>query len=147
MIEASSPSKAADDNPQLQALHLKTPSCNLTLQTLNNAKMNAQRVGLRLGRTLRRSSDFRSTVQRRFESTAEKLPKPGQKLVGPQDNAFNRERAAVKAHAAATSGMPKMKAVINPAANWLNRSLAKIIYLVRTNSWPGFSLRQDTYNR
>ena len=67
--------------------------------------MNAQRLGLRLGRTLR-NSKFRSTLQRRFESTAEKLPKPGDKLVGSQDNAFNRERAAVKAHAAATSGMP-----------------------------------------
>jgi cytochrome c oxidase subunit 6a len=66
--------------------------------------MNAQRLGLRLGRTLR-SSHIRSTLQRRFESTASKLPEPGQKLVGPQDNAFNRERAAVKAHAAATSGM------------------------------------------
>ena len=28
----------------------------------------------------------------------------GEKLIGSQDNAFNRERAAVKAHAAATSG-------------------------------------------
>jgi cytochrome c oxidase subunit 6a len=68
--------------------------------------MNAQRLGLRIGRVLR-SSNVRSTVQRRFESTAEKLPQPGQKLVGPQDNAFNRERAAVKSHAAATSGMSR----------------------------------------
>jgi hypothetical protein len=69
--------------------------------------MNAQRVGLglgRLGRTTLRSPHVRTTVARRFESSADKLPKPGQKLVGPQDNAFNRERAAVKAHAAATSG-------------------------------------------
>lgn len=69
-------------------------------------KMNAQRLGLRLGRTLR-SPNLRTTVQRRFESSADKLPQPGKKLVGPQDNAFNRERAAVKAHAAATSGMFK----------------------------------------
>jgi len=66
--------------------------------------MNSQRFGLRLGQQLR-SPRLRSTIQRRFESTAEKLPKPGQKLVGPQDNAFNRERAAVKAHAAATSDL------------------------------------------
>jgi cytochrome c oxidase subunit 6a len=65
-------------------------------------KMNAQRLGLRFGRTLR-SSTFRSTP-RRFESTS-KFPEPGKKLVGLADNAFNRERAAVKAHAAATSGM------------------------------------------
>lgn len=74
--------------------------------------MNSQRFGHRLSQQLR-SSRLRSTIQRRFESTAEKLPRPGQKLVGPQDNAFNRERAAVKAHAAATSGMSfstKMKA-------------------------------------
>jgi hypothetical protein len=68
--------------------------------------MNAQRLGLRLGRTLR-SPNVRTTVQRRFESSADKLPQPGKKLVGPQDNAFNRERAAVKAHAAATSGVFK----------------------------------------
>lgn len=38
-------------------------------------------------------------VQRRFASGHE-----GPQLTGPMDNAFNRERAAVKAHAAATSG-------------------------------------------
>lgn len=34
----------------------------------------------------------------------EEMPGGGKKLVGTADNAFNRERAAVKAHAAATSG-------------------------------------------
>jgi cytochrome c oxidase subunit 6a len=72
--------------------------------------MNAQRLGLRLGRTLR-SPNVRTTVQRRFESSADKLPLPGKKLVGPQDNAFNRERAAVKAHAAATSSMSRTQVV------------------------------------
>ena len=58
-----------------------------------------------------RQSSLRNTIQRRFESQAvqtnasSKLPMPGQKLTGAADNAFNRERAAVKAHAAATSGV------------------------------------------
>lgn len=58
--------------------------------------MNAQRVGLRLGRHLR-SPAIRSTFYRRFASEKTELR-------GVADNAFNRERAAVKAHAAATSG-------------------------------------------
>ncbi|MCJ1359799.1 MAG: Cytochrome c oxidase subunit 6A, mitochondrial [Icmadophila ericetorum] len=41
---------------------------------------------------------IRSRVQHRFASGQE-----GPQLTGPMDNAFNRERAAVKAHAAATS--------------------------------------------
>jgi len=43
------------------------------------------------------SSAARSAVQRRFNSTEPKLP-------WMADNEFNRERAAVKAHAASTSG-------------------------------------------
>ncbi|KAK2800854.1 hypothetical protein FQN50_007995 [Emmonsiellopsis sp. PD_5] len=58
---------------------------------------SALRLAQRAGRPLR-SSPIRSTVQRRFASTEE------QKLPTFPDNAFNRERAAVKAHAAATSG-------------------------------------------
>ena len=63
--------------------------------------MSFQRVGLRLSQRLR-SPVTRSALQRRFEST--KLPSPGMKLEGAADNAFNRERAAVKAHAQATTG-------------------------------------------
>jgi cytochrome c oxidase subunit 6a len=59
--------------------------------------MNTQRLGQRLGRQFR-SPAFRSTFQRRFASEKTELR-------GVADNAFNRERAAVKAHAAATSGM------------------------------------------
>ena len=70
--------------------------------------MSFQRVGLRLTQRQLHSPTLRSTVQRRFESTASGVPAPpGQgasKLAGASDNAFNRERAAVKAHAAATSG-------------------------------------------
>ena len=58
--------------------------------------MNAQRLGLRMGRHLR-SPVLRSTLQRRFASEKTELR-------GVADNAFNRERAAVKSHAAATSG-------------------------------------------
>ena len=41
---------------------------------------------------------LRSTIQRRFASTEPP------KLVGPMDNAFNRERLAVKHHAAQSAG-------------------------------------------
>jgi hypothetical protein len=61
-----------------------------------NSKMNVQRLGLRLGRQIR-TPVLRSTLQRRFASDEVEL-------VGAADNAFNRERAAVKAHAEATSG-------------------------------------------
>ena len=66
--------------------------------------MMSSRLGFRLATRAFRNQ--RATIQRRFESTAvaDKLPRPGDKLVGAADNAFNRERAAVKAHAAATSG-------------------------------------------
>jgi cytochrome c oxidase subunit 6a len=66
--------------------------------------MSFQRLGLRLAQQMR-APIFRSNAQRRFASDVAKAPgQTGSKLVGPQDNAFNRERAAVKAHAAATSG-------------------------------------------
>ena len=55
------------------------------------------RASERAGQPLR-SPVLRSTIQRRFASGE------GVKLTGPADNAFNRERQAVKQHAAATSG-------------------------------------------
>ena len=45
-----------------------------------------------------RSSRLRTQVQRRFEST------PSSELESAKDNAFIRERKAVKEHAAATAG-------------------------------------------
>ena len=70
-------------------------------------EMSFHRVGLRLAQQPVRSAfrpALRST-QRRFESGVPSPPGQGStKLVGAADNAFNRERAAVKAHAAATSG-------------------------------------------
>ena len=47
---------------------------------------------------IRSSSANRSLLQRRFAHIE------GPQLTGAADNAFNRERQAVKAHAAATSG-------------------------------------------
>ncbi|ETI26811.1 hypothetical protein G647_10256 [Cladophialophora carrionii CBS 160.54] len=75
--------------------------------------MSFQRVGLRLAQQNLRSPAFRpairSTLQRRYANTASGVPSPpgqgGSKLAGAADNAFNRERAAVKAHAAATSDL------------------------------------------
>ena len=46
-----------------------------------------------------RTSPFRSTIQRRFDSHG-----TPSKLVGPMDNAFNRERLAVKEHARQSTG-------------------------------------------
>ena len=71
--------------------------------------MSFQRLGLRMAQQQTRAPTLRTYFARRFQSTEvanPKLPRPGDKLVGAADNAFNRERAAVKAHAAATSGMP-----------------------------------------
>jgi hypothetical protein len=110
----SEPSRSAAPSPELLRRRIQLPLLNPPPSFLHNAPMNplhstlqtltmnAQRLGLRLGRQLR-SPAFRSTVQRRLESSAA-TPKPKQELTGIQDNAFNRERAAVKSHAAATSG-------------------------------------------
>ncbi|KAK7887505.1 hypothetical protein LTR67_009925 [Exophiala xenobiotica] len=75
--------------------------------------MSFQRVGLRFAQQMRAPAlrpTLRSTFQRRFASAESAHPAPpgqaGTKMVGTQDNAFNRERAAVKAHAAATSDFP-----------------------------------------
>ena len=46
-----------------------------------------------------RSNIFRNTLQQHFSSTG-----PTTKLIGPMDNAFNRERLAVKQHAAESTG-------------------------------------------
>jgi hypothetical protein len=79
--------------------------------------MSLQRLGLRLAQqSSLRSSTFRpalrNTLQKRHASTPSGVPAPpGQgasKMLGAQDNAFNRERAAVKAHAAATSGASRL---------------------------------------
>ncbi|KAJ9494091.1 hypothetical protein H2202_010398 [Exophiala xenobiotica] len=74
--------------------------------------MSFQRVGLRFAQQMRAPAlrpTLRSTFQRRFASAESAHPAPpgqaGTKMVGTQNNAFNRERAAVKAHAAATSDL------------------------------------------
>jgi cytochrome c oxidase subunit 6a len=50
-----------------------------------------------LGAARRLPTQIRQPVQRRWASSAEQF-------TGAQDNAFNRERAAVKAHAAESAG-------------------------------------------
>ena len=68
--------------------------------------MSFQRLGLRMAqqsmlRSPTTTAAIRSRMslfQRRFASH------DSQKLTGPADNAFNRERMAVKQHAAETSG-------------------------------------------
>lgn len=78
------------------------------LSTHTELAMSFQRVGLRFAQQMRAFAPrqtLRSSLQQRFASTHPTTPgQAGSKLVGAQDNAFNRERAAVKAHAAATSG-------------------------------------------
>ena len=54
---------------------------------------------LQSSRSVPQSTILRSVIQRRLASTEGQPP-----LTGTADNAFNRERRAVKAHAAATSG-------------------------------------------
>jgi len=65
--------------------------------------MSFQRLGLRMAQQPLRTQQpvFRQFI-RRVSVSARDVP--GGKLTGTADNAFNRERAAVKAHAAATSG-------------------------------------------
>ncbi|KAL9115440.1 MAG: hypothetical protein Q9227_000761 [Pyrenula ochraceoflavens] len=70
--------------------------------------MLSRTAGLRLGRQIR-PSQLRNTVQRRFDSSTPTKQVPSSSsagsgpLKGAEDNAFNRERRAVKEHAAATS--------------------------------------------
>ncbi|KAK6385642.1 uncharacterized protein PV06_08129 [Exophiala oligosperma] len=77
--------------------------------------MSFQRVGLRFAQQMRAFAPrqtLRSSLQQRFASTHPSPPgQAGSKLVGAQDNAFNRERAAVKAHAAATSDLWRRLAI------------------------------------
>merc|ERR1712230_221699 len=76
---------------------------------LTAVTMSFQRVGLRFAQQMRAPAlrrTLRSSIQRRFASAHPAPPgQAGTKMAGTQDNAFNRERAAVKAHAAATSDL------------------------------------------
>lgn len=66
--------------------------------------MNAS-LGLRALQRTARAPAFRRTIQRRWGSSGTAPSGIGsQPLQGAADNAFNRERSAVKEHAAATSG-------------------------------------------
>lgn len=81
--------------PDLQSFNEQLSSSGLTI-------MLAQRLFLRAGAPLSRcagSPIFRHTLQRRLASSGGQPP-----LTGAADNAFNRERLAVKQHAAESSG-------------------------------------------
>ena len=60
--------------------------------------MLSQRAVVRTAQSLR-SPATRAAFQKRFASSTENA------FAGAEDNAFNRQRKAVKDHAAATSGM------------------------------------------
>lgn len=67
--------------------------------------MSFHRLGLRMAQqSLRRQQPAFRMFTRRLTTEELKAIPQGGKLVGPADNAFNRERAAVKAHANATAG-------------------------------------------
>ena len=74
-----------------------------------------------------RSSFFRNTIQRRFASHE------SPKLVGPMDNAFNRERLAVKEHAKQSTGMSSIwrpASMCSLAYFCDHRTLAETLHLV-----------------
>lgn len=66
--------------------------------------LRAAQQSLRQTQTSVLRSFLRRQQQLRSASTNHMPGGSGNKLTGAADNAFNRERAAVKAHAAATSG-------------------------------------------
>ena len=72
-----------------------------------------------------RTSLYRSNIQRRLAHAE------GPPLTGAADNAFNRERQAVKAHAAATSGKPLTDTVDALVTIIPYRPLAQAITLVK----------------
>ena len=78
-----------------------------------------------------RTPAFRSGLQQRF-ATTEAPP-----LTGAADNAFNRERRAVKAHAAATSGkLFFIESAAVDGSNRISRYMAETLNLVSQKQVP-----------
>lgn len=71
-----------------------------------------------------------SVFQTRFNSSEVS------KFKGLADNAFNRERLAIKQHAAATSGICSEALIFSNYTNCSSITLAQIIDLVRTPRLP-----------
>lgn len=96
----------------------------------NHTKMFPQRTLLRTSQRFLRAPALRRTTQRRAASTESSF-------TGAEDNAFNRERKAVKDHAAATSGisfpLSSLSIYIFSVQQELtrHRSLAQAFHLVR----------------
>lgn len=72
--------------------------------SLHGLGLRAAQQSLRQTQTSVLRTFIRRQHQLRSASTSHMPGGTGTKLTGNADNAFNRERAAVKAHAAATSG-------------------------------------------
>ncbi len=87
--------------------------------------MNAPRLGLRAGRHLRTPA-IRSALQRRFASDKTEL-------TGAADNAFNRERAAVKAHA-------RLQVVNNLSSRYQSEARVYPLTLVHSDLWRRLSI-------
>ena len=76
-----------------------------------------------------RSPVLRRTTQRRLASTESSF-------AGAEDNAFNRERKAVKDHATATTGKPHLQFSLSSKLT-CSRSLAQAFYLVSFDEEEG----------
>lgn len=95
MITRLTPSDSASDDLKLSLHQARSKSTIVNLpHTPSLLRMLSRQALLRA-----RTPALRNAVQRRFAST-DGLPK----LEGAMDNAFNRERQAVKAHAAKSAG-------------------------------------------
>merc|ERR1712154_710876 len=85
---------------------LKTQLCSPPPSPLTTTStMSFQRLGLRMAQQSFRTQQPAFRQQLQFIRRVSTRDVPGGKLTGTADNAFNRERAAVKAHAAATTDL------------------------------------------
>lgn len=110
----------------IQRRKASTHSLSNSFCSLSKLAMSIHRIGLRLGQPCRQQQRLMNTTTTTLRSATRRTPNTttsttlpsGQwgfiqrrfaskniDLQGFPDNSFNRERAAVKAHAAATSGM------------------------------------------
>lgn len=119
--------------PSLQLTSLsRSPQLPFPLYPQHHVTM----LSRRLATTQLRSPILRQVGRRQLHGAGETG------LHGAADNAFNRERAAVKEHAAGTSGMHKAHVVReSPTTDQVScRSLAQTFHLVR--NLPSYLCRQ-----
>ena len=137
MSESANPNRRSNIRPRCSSLeHLSAYS------TTSNSTMSSQRLWLRAFQRsgpLGRPTPLRSAPQRRFDSNkaehAEEamkakleaaprktVPVPASghpELVGAADNSFNRERAAIRAHAVQSSGMKCQCQLVNDSVKMI----------------------------